>query len=117
MNKLTRMLKALSDETRLRMLNMMFERECCVCEFMQVLGISQPRASHHLSILYNADVLRLRRQGLFANYSIDWDNLDEYVIDLIKGVHKGMAENKVASVDLQKLAATQRVSPVGLTSS
>ncbi|MCX6005250.1 MAG: metalloregulator ArsR/SmtB family transcription factor [Chloroflexi bacterium] len=111
MIKLTRILKALSDETRLRILNMLFERDCCVCELLQVLGISQPRASHHLSILYNTGLLKLRRQGLFSSYSIDWENMDDYAADLVKAAHKGLARNKLAEEDLQKLASAKRLLP------
>ncbi|MBN1691337.1 MAG: winged helix-turn-helix transcriptional regulator [Dehalococcoidia bacterium] len=111
MRNLVRVLKSLSDETRLRMLNMLFERECCVCEIMQVLDISQPRASHHLIALYNAGLLKMRRQGLFALYSIDWSNMDAYVEALIKAVRKGMEGNEQAAADLRKLATAQRLLP------
>lgn len=111
MRDLIKVLKSLSDETRLRVLNMLFQRECCVCEIMQVLDISQPRASHHLGTLYNAGLLKLRRQGLFSLYSIDWGNLDEYAGDLIKAVHEGLAGSTLAQSDLQKLATAKRLLP------
>ena len=111
MRKLVRVLKSLSDETRLRILNMLFERECCVCEIIQVLDMSQPRVSHHLSTMYNCGLLKMRRQGLFALYSIDWDNLDEYAGELIKAVLKGLKGNKQTEADLQKLSNAQRIFP------
>jgi ArsR family transcriptional regulator, arsenate/arsenite/antimonite-responsive transcriptional repressor len=111
MRDLVRILKALSDETRLRVLNMLFVRECCVCEIIQVLGISQPRVSHHLSALYNAGLLKMRRQGLFALYSIDWEEMEEYSADLIKAVQKGLHGNPLAVADLNKLAVTERILP------
>jgi DNA-binding transcriptional ArsR family regulator len=46
--------KTLSDETRLRILNLILERECCVCEVMQALEISQSKASRGLSLLTQA---------------------------------------------------------------
>jgi ArsR family transcriptional regulator, arsenate/arsenite/antimonite-responsive transcriptional repressor len=111
MRNLVRVLKALSDETRLRILNMLFERECCVCEIIQVLEMSQPRVSHHLSAMYNAGLLKMRRQGLFALYSIDWDSLDEYAGELIKAVHKGLKDNGQAEADLKKLSNAVRIFP------
>lgn len=111
MRDLVKILKSLSDETRLRILNMLFERECCVCEIIQVLGISQPRASHHLAALYNAGLLKMRRQGLFALYSIDWEGVEGYAADLIKAVRRGLAVNGLAKQDLRKLARTQRLLP------
>jgi len=93
------------------MLNMLFERECCVCEIMQVLGISQPRASHHLIALYNAGLLKMRRQGLFALYSIDWENMQTYEEELIRAVRKGLEGNEQAEADLRNLAKTKRLLP------
>jgi ArsR family transcriptional regulator len=111
MRNLVRILKSLSNETRLRMLNMLFERDCCVCEIMQVLGISQPCASNHLISLYNAGLLQMRRQGLFSLYSIDWGNLDAYAVDLIRAVRKGLEGNELAQADLRKLSTVERVLP------
>ncbi|OGO18279.1 MAG: hypothetical protein A2Z02_01810 [Chloroflexi bacterium RBG_16_48_7] len=111
MRDLVKILKSLSDETRLRILNMLFERECCVCEIMQVLGISQPRVSHHLAALYNTGLLKMRRQGLFALYSIDWEAMGEYVADLVKAAHKGLEGDSIAAEDLKKLATAERILP------
>ena len=72
MRELTKAFKALSDETRLRILNLLMERECCVCEVMQVLNISQSRASRSLSALYDAGFLKLRREGLWSLYAWLW---------------------------------------------
>ena len=49
MREIIKAFKALSDETRLRVLNLILERECCVCEVMQALEISQSKASRHLT--------------------------------------------------------------------
>ncbi len=57
MRDFVKLFKALSDETRLRMLNVLLERECCVCEVMQALDISQTRASRNLAALYEAGFL------------------------------------------------------------
>jgi len=111
MRNLVRILKSLSDETRLRMLNMLFERECCVCEIMQVLDISQPRASHHLSLLYNAGLLKMRRQGLFALYSIDWESMAVYMEELVRAVRTGLEDDQQSAEDLRKLARAKRLLP------
>ena len=66
MRDLVKAFKALSDETRLRILNLLLVRECCVCEVMQALDISQTRASRNLSVLYDAGFLKLRKDGLVA---------------------------------------------------
>jgi len=112
MRELTKAFKALSDETRLRILNLLMERECCVCEVMQVLNISQSRASRSLSALYDAGFLKLRREGLWSLYSIDREGLREHYIDLVEAVRKGLTGNPTASMDRQRLKSAQRLGPV-----
>jgi ArsR family transcriptional regulator len=112
MRKLARTFKALSDETRLRILNILLERECCVCEVMQVLGLSQSRASRHLITLCDAGFLKFRRQGLWAMYSIDSESMDKYHIDLAGVVRDALTDNRTAILDRQKLATTEKI---GLT--
>ena len=53
MKDLIKVYKALSDESRLRVLNLLLERECCVCEVEQVLDVSQSKASRMLTTLYD----------------------------------------------------------------
>jgi len=111
MRDLVKAFKALSDETRLRILNLLLERECCVCEVMQVLNISEPRASRNLSALYNASFLKLRRQGLWALYSIDKEGLEEHYSDLIEAVKKALEGNETALQDRQRLKSAKRIGP------
>jgi ArsR family transcriptional regulator len=111
MRELVKTFKALSDETRLRILNLLLERECCVCEVMQALNISQPRASRNLSALYNAGFLNLRREGLWALYSIDKEGLKEHYTDLVEAVRKALEGNETALQDRQRLRNAKRIGP------
>jgi ArsR family transcriptional regulator len=113
MRKLAKTFKALSDETRLRILNILLERECCVCEVMQVLGITQSRASRHLIVLCDAGFLKFRRQGLWAMYSIDWDTMSKCRIDLVGIVRDELKDNQTAILDRQKLATTEKIGLAG----
>lgn len=61
---------ALSDRTRLRLLNLMDGREVCVCHFVEVLGQSQPKISRHLAYLRRAGVVAARRDGKWMHYRI-----------------------------------------------
>jgi ArsR family transcriptional regulator, arsenate/arsenite/antimonite-responsive transcriptional repressor len=113
MQELIKAAKALSDETRLRMLNILLVRECCVCEVMQALDISQTRASRNLSILYEAGFLKLRKEGLWTHYAIDRDNLtknNKNYLDLtVQAVHKALADDKKARADIARLAKAKKV--------
>jgi ArsR family transcriptional regulator len=103
--------KALSDETRLRILNILLERECCVCEVMQALDISQTRASRNLAALHDAGFLKLRKDGLWSLYSIDKDGMQEYLTDLVRAVTKSLEGNKAVELDRERLKEAERVGP------
>ena len=111
MRELVKVFKALSDETRLRILNLLLERECCVCEVMQALNISQSRASRNLSALYDAGFLKLRREGLWALYSIDKEGLKEQYSELVEAVRKALKGNATATQDRRRLKNAKRVGP------
>ncbi len=71
MRTLTNVFKALSDETRLQMLGLLLkEGELCVCDFVDVLEISQSKASRHLRHLVNAGLLDDRREGTWVYFRI-----------------------------------------------
>jgi ArsR family transcriptional regulator len=61
---------ALADKTRLRLLNLMADREVCVCYFVEILGQSQPKISRHLAYLRKAGIVSARRDGKWMHYSI-----------------------------------------------
>jgi len=111
MRELVKAFKALSDETRLRILNLLLERECCVCEVMQVLDISQTRASRNLGALYDAGFLKRRKDGLWSLYSIDKEGMKEYFSDLVEVVRKALEGNLVAALDRERLRKAERVGP------
>jgi ArsR family transcriptional regulator, arsenate/arsenite/antimonite-responsive transcriptional repressor len=62
--------KALADETRLRILNLLIQGELCVCDIMAVLKIGQSKASRHLACLRNAGLVTDRRSGVWMHYSL-----------------------------------------------
>lgn len=61
---------ALSDQTRLRLLNLMREDEICVCFFTEALNESQPKISRHLAYLRKAELVETRREGKWMHYRI-----------------------------------------------
>jgi len=65
-----RLLKALADETRLKMLRLLSLREMCVCELTVALNLTQPTASHQLNILKNVELLKVRKEGKWTFYRV-----------------------------------------------
>ncbi len=112
MSDVVKTFKALSDGTRLRILNILLDRECCVCEVMQVLGISQPSASRHLSILHEAGLLKSKKAGIWMNYTVNWDNMPLYALEAVKAVKLALKDNAEAKNDRRKLKKTIRQNTV-----
>ncbi len=100
MYNLEEILKALSDGTRLRILNLLYEGELCVCDVMEVLEISQAKASRHLIYLKNAGLAKDRKQAQWAYYSLTKDKNLKFIDSLVYG---NLREIKLYNEDLEKL--------------
>lgn len=68
---LAQVFSALSDPTRLRLLNLIDGREVCVCHLVDVLEQSQPKISRHLAYLRHAGLVRARRDGKWMHYRLE----------------------------------------------
>jgi DNA-binding transcriptional ArsR family regulator len=78
-------LKALSDETRLRMINLLYEKEeLCVCDFTEVLQITQTKASRHLAYLKNANIVSDRKQAQWVFYRLLRNNKNQFLDILVE---------------------------------
>lgn len=70
MNELVTIFKALSDETRLRIIKLLEQGELCVCDIVAALDMVQPKVSFHLSTLKEAGFIKDRKQGRWIHYSL-----------------------------------------------
>ncbi len=66
----SRLFKALSDDSRIRIMKLLMIRRMCVCEIMAALEMTQPTASHHLVLLEKEGLLERRKEGKWAYYSL-----------------------------------------------
>jgi ArsR family transcriptional regulator len=87
--------QALSDPTRVRILELLRGGERCVCELMAGLNIRQSLLSFHLKTLKNTGLVKDRRDGRWIHYSIDWSGLEELegLISLLKSAAAPSATN------------------------
>lgn len=111
MRDLVKVYKVLSDESRLRVLNLLLERACCVCEVMQVLDISQSKSSRILSALYDVGILKLHKDGLWSLYSIDWDGMEKNMKAIVEATTSAFKVNKTMNADRERLRKAERVGP------
>ncbi|MBI4758898.1 MAG: winged helix-turn-helix transcriptional regulator [Chloroflexi bacterium] len=75
--------RALSDETRQKILQMLREREMCVSEIVDAFAMSQPTISHHLAVLKNTGLVSDRKEGKQVYYSLDRCCLSDCCNDLM----------------------------------
>jgi len=73
----TEFCKALADDTRQQILQMLLDKEMCVNDIAEVFPMSQPTISHHLGILRRFDLVTSRKEGKQVFYAINHDNLVE----------------------------------------
>lgn len=102
MEKLLDVLKALSDETRLRIINLLYTRELCVCDIMETLHITQAKASRHLIYLKNAGLVKDRREAQWAWYALTKDERLRFLDSL---VFDNLRDMELYQRDLENLSA------------
>ena len=71
MQDLMNIFKALSEETRLRILKLLEHGELCVCDIVSALDLIQPKVSFHLNVLKEAGLLKDRKQGRWTHYRLN----------------------------------------------
>lgn len=81
--RVSRVFRALSHPTRLKILRLLSVRDMCVCEIMAVLNATQPTTSHHLNILENSGLIEERREGKWVFYSVADSKLLQNMIEQI----------------------------------
>lgn len=69
--------RAMADDTRQRILQILLEGEKCVSDLVEVFATSQPTISHHLSILHAMGLITRRKEGKHVYYSINQENVVE----------------------------------------
>jgi len=102
--KIENLLKALSDKTRLRIINLLYKREVCNCEITEILNISQPAVTKHIKKMKKIGILNERRKGWWSYYSLNLK--DEEFKKIILDVLSIIKNEKMAKNDLKKLGFT-----------
>ena len=76
--------KALSDETRVRIVSLLTRSELCVCQLMEILGMGQSTVSKHLGILRNAGLIEAEKRGTWSFYRLSRDKANRHGADFIR---------------------------------
>lgn len=99
---LTKLFRALGDETRVRILALLVHGELCVCHIMKALELSQPNVSRHLGILRMAGVVDARRDGTWVYYKLAAQE-HEAVQEVLASVTKAFGAERAIRADHAKL--------------
>lgn len=73
------LMKALADETRIRIFDMLSKGELCACNILEEFRITQPTLSYHMKIMCDSGLVNCRREGVWMKYSINSDKLKEII--------------------------------------
>ena len=94
MESFVKVMKALSDPIRVKMLKMLQEKEFCVCELYTGLGISQSAASKHLKTLMDAGLVKSEKQGLWVNYSLFYNGPNPFAYAILGNLSMWLEEDE-----------------------
>jgi ArsR family transcriptional regulator, arsenate/arsenite/antimonite-responsive transcriptional repressor len=94
--------RALADGTRLRVLNLIADREICVCYFVEILRAGQPKISRHLAYLRRAGIAAARREGKWMHYRLTIPK-DEVAARILRETLKHLREKPEMKRDLVRL--------------
>lgn len=106
MYKLTNFFKLLSDETRLRIMVLLFHNEFCVCQITGITGISQPNVSKHLARLRDMGFVRDERKEQYTFYSLNIE--DKLFEDILENIVKNIEDYPTLRLDIEKSKAASR---------
>lgn len=94
---------ALSDRNRLRILNLMGDDEVCVCFFVEILKMPQPKVSRHLAYLRRAGIVAARREGKWMHYRMV-QPVNEHAAHILQDVRNYLAVDREMQQDRARLA-------------
>jgi ArsR family transcriptional regulator, arsenate/arsenite/antimonite-responsive transcriptional repressor len=96
--------RALADTTRLRLLNLIADREICVCFFVEILKMSQPKISRHLAYLRKARIVAARREGKWMHYRLTIP-ADEVAARILRETLRHLRERPEMKRDMARLSS------------
>jgi len=103
MQDLVKIAKALSDETRIRILKLLMEKDICVCEMEEIFPLSTSQLTRNCKMLMEAGFLKKWREGKCIVYIADRDNCNHYCRAVLDLVSESFNESEVTLQDKEKL--------------
>ncbi|MFH1215494.1 MAG: metalloregulator ArsR/SmtB family transcription factor [Pseudomonadota bacterium] len=108
MKRFIRVMKALSDPGRVKILKVLGVQELCVCELRQLLGLAQPTVSKHLKILEEAGLVDYRKEGLWIVYRLSTGEDSDYAGVMLKNMKDWLDNDHHIQEIMEKLPQIDR---------
>lgn len=108
MKSFIKVMKALSDPNRVKIIKMLQHKIMCVCELRAVLGISQPNVSKHLKVLEEAGLVDYRKDGLWVNYYLADGANSPYVASILGNLKHWLEDDPEIAFLVEKIPFLNR---------
>jgi ArsR family transcriptional regulator len=108
MKKFIKVMKALSDPNRVKIIKMLQHKKMCVCELQGALEISQPSVSKHLKILEEAGLVDFRKDGLWTDYRLSDGSDNPYAASMLANLRDWLNDTSEIGLLVEKLPKLNR---------
>lgn len=108
MKAFTKVMKALSDPNRVKIVKLLQHRALCVCELQAAIGISQPTVSKHLKLLEEAGIVSFKKDGLWVNYFLSDGTSSPYAATLMGNLKHWLNEEQEIAELVRRLPEIDR---------
>jgi ArsR family transcriptional regulator, arsenate/arsenite/antimonite-responsive transcriptional repressor len=108
MREFLKVMKALSDPNRVKMIKLLQRKVMCVCEIQAALGLAQSSASKHLKILEDAGLITYAKDGLWVNYRLADGASTPYAANLLGSLRHWLEDDPEVSVLAARLPEIRR---------
>ena len=114
MKAFIKVMKALSDPSRVKVVKMLQHKVMCVCEIQQALGLAQSTASKHLKILEEAGLITYSKDGLWVNYRLADGARSPYVANLLGNLRHWLGDDPEIALLVTPLPEIRRENICGV---
>ena len=108
MKAFVKVMKALSDSNRVKIIKMLQHKVMCVCEIQAALQIAQPSVSKHLKILEEAGLVTFQKDGMWVNYQLTDGSASPYAANLLGNLRHWLEDDAEVNEIAGRLSSIRR---------
>ncbi len=108
-HQLLNITKALSDESRVRILMFLRGRELCLCQINEVLGLATSTVSKHMSVLTQTGLVQVRKEGRWRYFRLPGDDAPRLVKECLAWLEAALAAEVAVAQDNRRVRAIEKI--------